>query len=194
MTQTCREVKNILIEKYPDYYTAGDQYLLDRHLPECEICRALHENIGAFNASMDITKSDSLEPDPAIRRTLIARLKHRKPQVSDPWERIHDIINGFVRFKIPAYQAALGVVLFFVTFSIFHRHKASNHPPSFSRSLSSQYGSLTSHFSNFVDSLHSQKIGRNILEDSALFKIITLTATDRELSIQKSDTAGSGSY
>ena len=184
----CRRMKNLLLEKIPQAFTEDEKRLLLEHLAECESCRAFQEEITGLYQAFSVPADSPLKPSPEIRKRAHARLKSlRQSSRTTINERFHD----FLKIKVPVYQAAFGLIILAITFTVIHGRRPSDEPPSMNRKASSPYSRsapLPDHRLAILDSVQTFKIGRNILEDSALFGIAVPSVTEHDMDSSTMDT------
>ena len=185
---TCHRTKNLLLEKNPEEFTEEEKKRLLQHLVECESCRALQEEIKGLYETFSVPASSPLKPSPDIRKRALAHLKSLK---RTPRTTINNLFHDFLKIKIPAYQAAFGLILLVITLSVIQLRRSSEVPPSINRKASHGYSRsarLPDQMLAILDSVQTFKIGRNILEDSALFGIVALSISEHDVDSSTMDT------
>ena len=184
----CSRMRNLILEKSPTAFTEDEKKRLLEHLKKCESCRALQEDVMGLHQAFSIPANSPLKPSPEIRKKARARLKSlRPPSRATVNKRFQDLL----KLRVPAYQAAFGLIILAITFSIIHGRRPSDAPPSMNRKAAyrhSQSSLLTDHRLAVLDSAQIYKIGRNILEDSMFFGIATLSITERDMDSSTMDT------
>ena len=185
----CHRVENLLIGKNPDGFSNMEHEGIEKHLEGCDSCRVFRESIMRFYDSLAVPADSHLKPNPEIRKLAKNRLKQVRPSVHGSFHTMKTFVQNMIRFKIPVYQAALGmaVCLFIILFlNRFHIPKQSRMAGQIESYRNDGHpGNVLGH----IDLFHSQKIGRNIVEDSLLFRI--LVVPEYQHTYQKNDTVSS---
>jgi len=184
----CSRMRNLILEKSPKAFTEDEKKRLPKHLKKCESCRALQEEVTGLDQAFSIPADSPLKPRPDIRKNSHAYLKSlRRSSRATVNKRFQD----FLRIKVPAYQAAFGLIMLAITFTVIHGRRTSDAPPSMNRKASywiSRSAPLPDHRLVILDSVQTFKIGRNMLEDSALFGIVFPSVTENDMDSSTMDT------
>jgi predicted anti-sigma-YlaC factor YlaD len=184
----CSRMMNLILEKSPSAFTEDEKKHLLEHLAECESCQALQDEITGLHQTFSVPADSPLKPIPEIRKKAHARLKSLRPSFR---ATLNKRFQDLLKIRVPAYQAAFGLIILAITFSIIHGRRPSATRPSMNRKASYRYSQnspLTDHRLAVLDSAQTFKIGRNILEDSVLFGIATLSITERDMDSSTMDT------
>jgi hypothetical protein len=181
-------MRNLILEKSPQAFDEDEKKHLLEHLVECESCRALQEEVTGLHQAFSIPADSPLKPRPEIRKKAHAYLKSFKRSSR---ATVNKRFQDFLKIKVPAYQAAFGLIMLAITFSVIHGRRPSDMPPSMNRKASyrvSRRAHLPDHRLAILDSVQTFKIGRNILEDSALFGIVFPSITEHDMGSSTMDT------
>jgi hypothetical protein len=157
--------------------TEREDFLLAEHVQHCEGCRAFQSALIQIQYSMQPGDDEPLAPDPAIRRNLRNRMRvaetpsHAATTLGVAWESILAVL----RFRIPVYQAVLGMAALFAAFIAIDRFDADGDGEALQQTRIEQNGKqmiISSHTPPLIAQIDSQKIGRSMAEDSLWLKHI----------------------
>lgn len=164
---TCGQIQTHLIEHTTENLTTD----IRSHLDICPECRQFAEILGIATR---VAADEPLVLDPAIKSNLMKKIKNEAGESPSIKEKIHSLMT----YRIPAYQAlvAAAVVLIIVFAAVELSHQ-STIPTRTSSIEESKNNVDPADYSR--DSLAARidqaKIGRNVLEDSAITKYLVTT-------------------
>ena len=173
----CDDMERLLIKKNFDELTQQESLLVEGHLKSCDLCRSYGKTLSHLQDSMRIG-TEKLAPDPAIRESIIQRMKALRPErariVAGGWHYIRDLL----KHRIPVYQPLLGAVLVLL---IFAGAKQLSLPteerPSDVQSLVETEIVMPAQLSvmDNLEIIRGQRIGRSAGEDTTLARFIVTT-------------------
>lgn len=173
-TNRCGDIEELLIKQKSEILSEKEIALLQNHLKTCKHCQSYQTRLAYIQASMPISKNSPLKPDPAIRQSLINRMKALKPQKYWGIDSLRQKILTVLEYRIPVYQGLIGLAcswLIFVAIQYFSFLQ--------SRSVSSEYYRMMSDAKyyqiNVIQNLQiieQQKIGKTVREDSLLTRFV----------------------
>ncbi|GEM_PF-4909940 len=173
----CTAAQDLLIKKDVEPLTDEENFSLTEHLQNCARCVAFQSTLRHIHQLVETTAQDGLQPDPAIRQRLRDKIGLQKPpslsiaSVSGLW---HSIL-GILRFRIPIYQAALGVAAVVAIFMAIEKLNARGDGVTLKPAQitpSEKQMIAPSPIMNTIAKIDSQKIGRTVADDSLLMKFI----------------------
>lgn len=185
----CKRVENLLIQKSPDGFLQPEREVIEKHLDGCGSCRVFRERVMSFYDSLAVPANSHLKPNPEIRKLAKNRLKQVRPSAHGSFHMIKTFLHNFIKFKIPVYQAALGMAVCLFIILFLNRHHVSKQSRMMGQIESYRNYGHADDVLEHIDLFHSQKIGRNIVEDSLLFRI--LVVPEYKHTYQKNDTVSS---
>ncbi len=112
----CSYIHDLLIKKLADDVTEKENIHLERHLESCIKCRTFGLNLKKIPDSMKVPSEGGLTPDTAVYYRAVEKMKEQNkiPQKNSipVWQLIVDIF----KYRIPAYQVVLGIILVIIIF------------------------------------------------------------------------------
>ena len=169
----CDVIQPLIIKNHVDDITNEELIFVKEHLKSCKKCRHYESTLKNLHNSMQTGKSQKLVPNPNIRQTLLSQLKPHKTTRLDIFGNIWQNITRIFEYRIPVYQAVLGLTFAFLVFFTINQ---VNHLDS--QIFSGDMSTTTVDSTNFInvtktlEMAEQQKIGRNIYEDSLLTRFI----------------------
>ncbi len=172
---TCDQIEMLLVSMTYDQLTEDENRLIEEHLAACERCRRYQHAISRLKSAVGIGEEEKLAPHPSIRENLVRRIKQLKVEERGVWDRIWKSIKAAFTYRIPAYQAVVGIALI-VVMSLTLRNLPSSalQEPSEERPLvrmempePSDMGVIDN-----LDVIRQQKIGKSVTEDTSLTRFI----------------------
>ncbi|NQT26420.1 hypothetical protein HQ585_13790 [candidate division KSB1 bacterium] len=177
----CTKVQDLILQTTEQNWTDTDKRCIAEHLKECASCQYLLQSISVFEQELDPETHPETKPLPHIRVNAIRHMKRKKNCTGNA-----GILQRLFGWKVPAYQAAVAFFILFVSISIINAHKGVVRTEGISaskwisyRQQSRDYEATTPEYAD------SSQIGRNVLEDSLLFR--SLMQSDYRHEIQKID-------
>jgi len=171
----CADFETLLVRSRYEELAEGELTVLSRHVQSCQKCESYGHALERMVTAMDLSQPTKLTPAPGIRdqvlRRMIAARRTRHGRLSSLLQTGIEVL----RFRIPLYQAALGVAFILVLYPFVNQHLVA---PKRSDSRQSNVTRTRQHageqvsFSSHSDSLDTLRIGRNIKEDSLLLRFI----------------------
>jgi len=149
--------------------------------------RIFERDMLVFSDSFAVIAHTGLRPNPQIRKNSVAKLRALNRSTTGICNRITAWIKSLLNIKIPVYQAALGMIILVLPLLFFSKQSVMRFPlmgkdHTSSRNLRDQVGTKNMEVFNLIN---NQKIGRNIVEDSLIFRILVLP--DSGYTLQKTD-------
>ena len=170
----CDAAQELLLKKNFESLAQTEALALAVHLQHCRPCAAFQMNLAHIAKFIRVSASESLAPDPAIRERLRNQFTPSRQAVKASnkiWRTVTEALN----FKIPAYQAVLGMVVVAVMFLAFGKLSA---PGDGKVTIHAQMAETKNQrlappaALNHVAEIDSQKIGRTVADDSLLMKFM----------------------
>ncbi len=175
---TCDQIEMLLVSRTCDQLTDDENRLVEEHLVACQRCRRYQNAISRLKSAVRIGEEEKLAPDPCIRENLGQRMKELKTEEIGVLERAWKSFRGAFAYRIPVYQAVLGIALIVVmSLTLKSLPSSALQEPSEDRHLvrmampePSEMGVIDN-----LDVLKQQKIGRNVTEDTTLMRFVVST-------------------
>ena len=111
----CDEIEFLLIKRNFDELTMKESLLVEEHLENCDSCRSYQKTLSNLQDSMKVS-TETLAPDPAIRKRVIKRMEALKPEQAGILSRGWQYASKLLQHRIPVYQPLLGAVLVVLMF------------------------------------------------------------------------------
>ena len=121
----CDVIQPLIIKNHVDDITNEELIFVKEHLKSCKKCRHYESTLKNLHNSMQTGKSQKLVPNPNIRQTLLSQLKPHKTTRLDIFGNIWQNITRIFEYRIPVYQAVLGLT--FAFFSLLY-YKSGKSP------------------------------------------------------------------
>jgi len=172
---SCSEIEELLIKQriLEDELKTAESEVLKTHLATCEECAKYQRVLLNVGHLVDIENEVRLVPNSEIKGNLSARMRAINipvPKADSTQKSFFD----FLKIKIPIYQAAVGTLLLFLVFyavsdyGLGNQEKLDSSPAIFNeRPIVDSLAMIQN-----IRLLESQKLGRNIEEDSLLIRFI----------------------
>ncbi len=171
----CSEIEELLIKQtmLENYLKTPESEALKKHLANCEECVKYQSILVNVSHSVDIENEFRLSPNSQIKETLRARLRTKNMRVAKAGSTQKGLLN-FLRIKIPVYQAAVGTVLLYLVFYAVSDFSSGNEEKLDTTSRAHIEKPIVDSLAMIqnIRLLESQKLGRNIKEDSLLIRFI----------------------
>jgi len=171
----CSNIEDLIIKKEMNNLTENEDLLLTAHLKICKKCRMYKNIVDEFHNVMAVPAEGGLMPAPEIRRIAATKMKELRKEHPLLKNSLWQSVLGILKYRIPVYQAAMGVALFiFVFLSVEQFNRTIN----YSRENVSEILQREILTVDTVDVLENffmidkQKIGRNAKEDSFFTQFI----------------------
>lgn len=177
----CSAIQHRLIETPRQFWSDSERNRILGHVKTCASCRALLHSVSCFEKELNPERHPVIMPDPRIRLDILGQMKQKHSE--DPERKI---LQKFLRWKVPAYQAAAALLILLTSISVIRSRSRLSHSKYESGSewtaYKEQSGYSVPQVQGYAD---SSQIGRNVLEDSLLFR--SLTRSDYRHEIQRID-------
>jgi len=172
----CDAAQELLIKKDFASLAKDEIFALAEHLQQCGHCVAFQNNLENLHNLIHAAAPESLAPDPAIREYVRSKIKSQRQAAGLDKIRLAglDILN----FKIPVYQAVLGMAVVAVMFLALDKLNARGDGEITKRARMTQTENqmlAPPAVLNHVAEIDSQKIGRTVADDSLLMKFMVTT-------------------
>jgi len=172
---SCSEIERLLIKQriLENELKTAESEVLKTHLATCEECAKYQSVLLNVGHLVDIENEFRLAPNSEIKENLSARLRAKNRGVPNA-DSTQKSFFDFLKIKIPVYQAAVGTLLLFLVFyavsdfGFGNQEKLDSSPATFNERPI--VDSLT--MIQNIRLLESQKLGKNIEEDSLLIGFI----------------------
>ena len=171
----CHDIERLLVNRLLDKLTADENLSVEEHLRICPQCRSYQIALLNMQNTMQSEGEERLAPDPATRENVIRRMKAARSREAGILSNLVESVRRAFAYRIPVYQAALGVVLI-VAMSLTLRHLPSSalQEPSEVRPLVRLEMPPPSEISvmDNLEVVRRQKIGRSVREDTTLTRFV----------------------
>jgi hypothetical protein len=172
---TCSSIEDLLVKSSLEILTEQESRLVHEHLQSCGRCQAYRRTVLEIQNAVQIPAQATLLPDPAIRLNLLQRMEARHSQRNGVLVSFVQTMLGLLRYRVPLYQAAIGVAMLFLIFPAVDAFVVSKQ-----RTESAKSGSVRVERPINKDAtvllrsglLDTLRTGRSIKEDSLLLKYI----------------------
>jgi len=168
----CQEIEYILLKGSVEEISTQEQQLIEQHLNFCPQCKKYEHFLLDIKRAITSSPDNNVEPFPRIRENALKKISGYPGVISMFWNSIISLFE----YRIPIYQALVMIFIIFVLLVGFNF--ASSRQNSF-MILSSEWNKSEGMLSNenfALDSLQlleRQRIGKNVLEDSVITRLIT---------------------
>ncbi len=171
----CSEIEELLIKQKiveNDLKTAESE-ALKTHLATCEECAKYQRVLLNVSHLVAIENEFGLAPNSELKEDLSGRLRAKNIRVPKTDSTQKSFLD-FLKIKIPVYQAAVGTLLLFLFFYAVSDFGLGNEERLDTTSRAQIERSIVDSLTMMqnIRLLESQKLGRNIKEDSLLIRFI----------------------
>ena len=171
----CSEIEDLIISRNLKEVTDDEIKLLSEHIKSCKKCYAFQNTIIKIENNMTVPLQSDLIPEPEIYHIAASKMKKQKQNRTITEGAALRSIFSILKFRIPLYQAAMGIALFiFVSLSANQFNFTGNlSDGKISETLYSKEGMIDTVdvLQNYFN-INKQKIGRNAKEDSFFTQFI----------------------
>ena len=170
----CKQIEELILKQSSESLSKQESNWVETHLSNCVSCRAFSISAKKIAKAMVVEPEASLHPDPAIRENIIRRMEVKSENKQNVLYDIFDTLRNILSYRIPLYQAALAIVIIFITlfgFDFSNLWKDGNRI----ESVNSQeiiYPANDQFMETNHPELSQQKVGINVREDSILARFI----------------------
>lgn len=170
----CEAAQDLLIHSEAAPLTASEIVALSAHLQHCERCLAFQSTMINIHHFIQTTAQDHLAPNPATPLYLRNKIQPRRQVVTSGnrfWHTLREILN----FRIPAYQAVLGMAAAVAMMIAIDKLDAANNGTSSAQTVASPKEKpmlVAPATVNHIAKIDSQTIGRTVADDSLLMKFM----------------------
>jgi hypothetical protein len=174
----CDSIEQLLIKKSLEELTDEENWLIQEHLRSCDVCRSYQSALLRLKNSMQINMEDKLVPHPAIRRTLIQRMRDLRPQEVGNLKGAYKSIMRLFEYRIPIYQVLSGAVLIALIFLAVKQFSFTAEQKTTGLRNVAQIETSIPAQMRVMDDLgiiDQQKIGQNVKDDTTLTQFIVTT-------------------
>ena len=171
----CSDFEHLLLKKESDNLTESEAALLRRHLESCERCGAFKNVVSELHRAMSVPSKGGLIPDREIYRRAVMKMKEKSRKRALKASNFWQSILGILRYRIPLYQAAMGIALFVFMFLSLDQFNLSEDYTEERISESFQGKGVivdTVDVLRDIFKIDAGKVGRNAKEDSFLTQFI----------------------
>lgn len=171
----CDKIERLLVNRLLGDLTTDENLSVEGHLRICPQCRSYQIALLNMQNAMQAEGEKRLTPDPAIRENVIRRMRAARSREAGILGNVLGSFRRAFAYRIPVYQAALGVALI-VVMSLTLRHLPSSalQEPSEVRPLVRLEMPPPSEISvlDNLEVVRQQKIGRSVREDTTLTRFV----------------------
>jgi hypothetical protein len=174
----CDGIEQLLIKKSLEKLTDQENRLIQEHLRSCDGCRNYQSALLRLKNSMQINMEDKLVPHPAIRRTLIQRMRDLRSQEIGNLKGAYKSVMRLFEYRIPVYQALSGAVLVVLIFLAVKQFSFTAEQKTTGLHKVAQVETSIPAQMRVMDDLgiiDQQKIGQNVKDDTTLTRFIVTT-------------------
>lgn len=174
-TVKCDAVEELLIKQNFESLSEDKNTLLQNHLKNCKHCQDYQNQLASLPSSITISEKSLLKPDPAIRQSLLNRMKALKPKKHRVFDSLWQKMLSILDYRIPVYQGLIGLACSLLIFVVIHYFSFSNQHQPGSPQYELSMADTTFYQINVIKNLQiieQQKIGKNVREDSLLTRFI----------------------
>jgi hypothetical protein len=171
----CDSIEQLLIKKSLEELTDEENRLIQKHLRSCDRCCSYQSALLRLKDSMQISVEDKLAPHPAIRRTLIQRMRDLRPQEIGNLKGVYKSVMRLFEYRIPIYQVLSGAVLIALIFLAVKQFSFTAEQKATGLHNVAQIETSIPAQMRVMDDLgiiDQQKIGQNVKEDTTLTRFI----------------------
>jgi len=171
----CDAVEELLIKQSIEKLSADENSLLQNHLKTCVHCQKYQNQLAFIQTSMSVSQKSQLKPNPAIRQSLLNRMKVLKPKKHGTVDSLWQKLLNLLEYRIPVYQGLIGLACSLLIFVVIHHFSFSNQHLPASPQYELRMSDTTFYQMNVIKNLQiieQQKIGKNVREDSLLTRFI----------------------
>ncbi len=165
----CSDIEDLIIRRDLNEVTDSESKLLNEHVKSCQKCNAFQNTVSKIKNNMTVPSHSGLIPAPEIYHIAVSKMKKKKQNRPHTEGGVREFILGILKYRIPVYQAAMGIVLFiFLTLTANQFNFSGNlSGGKISETLYSEEGMIdTVDVLKDFFNIDKQKIGRNAKEDS----------------------------
>ncbi len=170
----CSEIEELLIkQRIVDDLKTAESEALKTHLATCEECTKYQRVLLNVSHFVAIENEFGLAPNSELKKDLSGRLRAKNIRVPKADSTQKSFLD-FLKIKIPIYQAAVGTLLLFLVFYAVNDFGLGNEERLDTTSRAQIERSIVDSLTMMqnIRLLESQKLGRNITEDSLLIRFI----------------------
>ncbi len=173
---TCAASEDLLIRQQAVDLNKEQKEKLTQHLQHCPLCQQFQKLLATMSQSMKIREQSALKPDPAIRRSIIRKIKRTRIEQTTFLQVTLSMLRKLLQYRIPVYQAILGMLLVSliiwgsVKFPFWKQQNFRN-----SHHLTQEVNDEGKQIEmlNCLDILEPQKVGTSVSEDTMLIKFFS---------------------
>jgi hypothetical protein len=175
VTYNCKQIEELILKQTTEMLAQNEIKIIKVHLENCSSCKAFQLTISKMETSMQVQSDTSLQPDTAIRETVIKQMKELSASKISWLNDFVNAIRSILEYRIPVYQAGLAIfiVIFIVMFgfdfsnSLIDKNEVS---PVIAQNV--EYPIGNEYLIENYPELENQKVGVNVREDSILIRFI----------------------
>ncbi|MFC1557805.1 hypothetical protein ACFL40_00470 [candidate division KSB1 bacterium] len=109
--ENCPDIQDLLIKKLTGDITEEENTYMERHLESCINCKAFGLNLKSIQDDMKVPSAGGLTPDTAVYYRAVEKMKEQNKIPQKESTPVWQLIAGILKYRIPAYQVGLGVIL-----------------------------------------------------------------------------------
>ncbi|NIS37984.1 hypothetical protein GWN26_03690, partial [Candidatus Saccharibacteria bacterium] len=149
--QHCANIEEAIAKKYSNQLNDSEEAILNRHLQDCSSCRKAVQGFERLEQEMPASAEFDLKPRPNIQAYLHQKIVRSKSPANYFWEVSTHFIVHLLKFRVPVYQAVLGMALFFALMLYAGRATLPNQQPVINKTNQIQLADTT----EMMDSLNT---------------------------------------
>lgn len=165
-SQVCQSVEDLLARRLLGDLNSAEKADLNRHLQNCSACQKVAVLLEKMPGTLQ-ADAEQLAPHAETLPLIRAKLNQKK---GGQFKNIPGFLSNVLQFRVPIYQAALGIALLLLLFIFISRPSI----PADARMNRNLVPVQLADTTLKPDSLQKsgQTVGRNIFEDSLLAKFL----------------------
>ena len=176
----CMRIEDLILRTSEKDWSDSEKQRINRHVANCQSCRHVLHSFSVFEQNLNPELHPEINPSPQIR---VNALRHMTNH-GDIQKR--GFMHHLFGVKIPVYQAAAALLILLTSISVINSRRGMVRSKQSAISEWMTYKEQSGYAANPVQQYaDSSQIGRNVLEDSLIFR--SLRDSDYRHEIQKID-------
>ncbi len=164
----CREIEALLTRQMIEPLPVSELRRMQHHLETCASCRQFRATLVMIEEQ---TGQTGPTPNPSIQETVRQKLISPARKHSNLLRRFWQFLLDTLSYRIPLYQAAVGVIILFLALYSTATFRNSTSRESYPQGLRMQGAVFPNTADSLLQRLQTQDnahLGRNLSEDSTL--------------------------
>ena len=170
----CSDYQERMVELFDIGLELNSDKEIKKHIDNCSACQSYLKSLVIFREQLNRKPAKQLQPDPRILNNILAFKKIKKDLHGTKSDTILGNFWVLLEYRIPVYQALVGILLIFMMFLYLSGSFKSPSDRTMYIDYSGKEEELTSSELYLVDSLsmHRPDRGQNAKEDSVLMNFL----------------------